>query len=608
MLDTQRDRVDYGEQLMPPVGYELDAAIATTYTLDLSALLTVPVAMCLRNTLDGDIAGERIALLEAMGQLKGRLKVFYQGGMIKLPPEYNRLYTLLEPCLQAVTPPGGINSSFHPKMWLLRFVTSEKPRGRKKTSDIAYRLLVLSRNLTFDRSWDVAVSLDGELGNNGVSGENRWASFVKELLKGQDSEEPWKSLLAELPKVVWHPPANFEQNIKLLPGGPALGKPLELGDDLNEILVISPFIKDTGNQKRALDWLAGHCPNGKRWLLSRSEELDAIGKANLEDWHCFAINEHVVDGEENLELEDGMEQNLHAKLIVTRHGSNSTWHIGSANATSAALGDENHPPRNSELMLRLTGHVDKCGLQRLLEHLISDEGEGLFVEHEFQERVESDEAETDATLRTLAYILANTAWKLQGELSEDGTIMLSLSSATPPAIPVGYAVQVGQLAVRNAYRPLVDHTVTWGGLNITQVSALLPFRILRENEVGEAELLDTLVIQVQLSLPEGIDREKQIISEMLNSEEKFLSYVKMLLQSDPDKNQWLGYDNSESGADIINYFLTDEPIFEQLMRAAAHDPAALARIDRLIDRIKGTEVPIPPTFQKLWEVFRRVKE
>lgn len=263
MLDPQRDRVDYGEQLMPPAGYELDAAIATTYTLDLSALLTVPVAMCLRNTLDGNIAGERIALLDAIGQLKGRLKVFYQSGMIKLPPEYNRLYTLLEPCLQAVTPPGGVNSSFHPKIWLLRFVSSEKPLGRQKTSNVVYRLLVLSRNLTFDRSWDVAVSLDGKLGNASMRGENRWVSFIRGLLNDQGRDEPWRSLLAELHKVIWDPPPNFEQNIKLLPGSPDLGKPLELGGDCDEILVISPFIKDAGNQIRALGWLAGHCPSGK---------------------------------------------------------------------------------------------------------------------------------------------------------------------------------------------------------------------------------------------------------------------------------------------------------------------------------------------------------
>ena len=108
----------------------------------------------------------------------------------------------------------------------------------------------------------------------------------------------------------------------------------------------------------------------------------------------------------------------------------------------------------------------------------------------------------------LAYILANTVWKLQGKLSEDGTITLSLSSTTPPTIPEGYEVQVGQLAVRSAYQPLVNYAVTWGGLNITQVSALLPFRIIRKNEVGEAELLDTIVIQVLLSLPEGIDPGK----------------------------------------------------------------------------------------------------
>ena len=152
--------------------------------------------------------------------------------------------------------------------------------------------------------------------------------------------------LAELAKDLGRHHQSQPRN-QSLPGSPVLGKPLELGDDCDEILVISPFIKDMGNQKRALDWLAGHCPSGKRWLLSRSEELDAIGKAALEDWHCFAINEHVVDGEENLELEDGMEQNLHAKLIVTRHGNNSTWHIGSANTTSAALGDEENTQRTT---------------------------------------------------------------------------------------------------------------------------------------------------------------------------------------------------------------------------------------------------------------------
>ena len=99
MLNPKAERVDYGWELRPPEGYELDSAIAATYTLDLDALLSVPVALCFHDTLEGEIQGERLALLEAVGQLKGRLKVFYQAGKIKLPSSYNRLFALLEPWL-----------------------------------------------------------------------------------------------------------------------------------------------------------------------------------------------------------------------------------------------------------------------------------------------------------------------------------------------------------------------------------------------------------------------------------------------------------------------------------------------------------------------------
>ncbi len=160
MLNASKDRLDYGAQLTPPDGFELDAAVATSYTLDLNALLAVPIALCFANTLEGDLKGEKLALLEAISQLHGKLKVFYQKGKIHNPNSYNRLYALLEPCLQAIVPDGGVFSSFHPKLWLLRF----KQTGvAERSAKIQYRLLVLSRNLTFDRSWDLALCLDGEL-------------------------------------------------------------------------------------------------------------------------------------------------------------------------------------------------------------------------------------------------------------------------------------------------------------------------------------------------------------------------------------------------------------------------------------------------------------
>ena len=110
MLKPEVDRLDYGQQLIPPEGYELNVAIASTYSLDLNALLAVPIALCFSDTLDGDLKGEKLALFEAIGQLKDKLRVFYQKGNIATPSTYNRLFTLLEPCLQPVIPEGGVFS------------------------------------------------------------------------------------------------------------------------------------------------------------------------------------------------------------------------------------------------------------------------------------------------------------------------------------------------------------------------------------------------------------------------------------------------------------------------------------------------------------------
>lgn len=152
MLNPSVDRLDYGEKLQAPEGFQLSYAVATSYSLELDTLLCLPLALSLNGTLEGNPHGGKLAALEGIRQLKGRLKVFFQQGNIKVPSTFTPLFTLLEPCLVPMVPSGGF-SSFHPKIWLLRFTND--------TRQVRYRLLVLSRNLTFDRSWDLAVALEG---------------------------------------------------------------------------------------------------------------------------------------------------------------------------------------------------------------------------------------------------------------------------------------------------------------------------------------------------------------------------------------------------------------------------------------------------------------
>jgi hypothetical protein len=45
MFDVKKDRHLLTELLAPPIGYAFDRAVATTYSLDLMALLSVPLKL-----------------------------------------------------------------------------------------------------------------------------------------------------------------------------------------------------------------------------------------------------------------------------------------------------------------------------------------------------------------------------------------------------------------------------------------------------------------------------------------------------------------------------------------------------------------------------------
>jgi hypothetical protein len=266
MLEPKQDRLCYGEELTPPDGFDFDSAIATTYSLDLNALLAVPIALCFKNTLDGDLKGEKLALLEVLGQIKGKVKVFYQKGNISFPTQFNRLYTFLEPCLQAIVPEGGAFSSFHPKLWLLRFVESVEG---KKMPEVRYRLIVLSRNLTFDRSWDVAVTLEGTLSKIKTKQANMssWLTFIRKLLALDKSFKPAANMLKELENIEWALPQHFT-DYQLMIGGGALPRPLHFeSQQYDELLVVSPFLKSAGGGVSALDWLASYAGDNKRFFV-----------------------------------------------------------------------------------------------------------------------------------------------------------------------------------------------------------------------------------------------------------------------------------------------------------------------------------------------------
>ena len=126
--------------------------MATTFTVDLATALTVPLAFA---GFRFQAQPDPIEVMQALREMSGRFNLFCQAGAIRAGAWPSDLVALLEDAIHETRRPrpGHI---FHPKLWALRFV--DESQGPM------YRLLVLSRNLTADRSWDTMLWLDGRAG------------------------------------------------------------------------------------------------------------------------------------------------------------------------------------------------------------------------------------------------------------------------------------------------------------------------------------------------------------------------------------------------------------------------------------------------------------
>ena len=154
-----QNRLTLIDAMRPPADFRLESAMAVTFTLDLRALLAAPAAMAFTEsvgTVSDGSSYEPIELLHALRSHANKITVFSQVGEIGLPPS-RRVFAFLERTVLPVDAPlGGI---VHPKVWVLRYEAVGDPtQGHRPVQRL--RVLVASRNLTFDASWDTVVRLD----------------------------------------------------------------------------------------------------------------------------------------------------------------------------------------------------------------------------------------------------------------------------------------------------------------------------------------------------------------------------------------------------------------------------------------------------------------
>lgn len=602
-LDPE-NRALYGEILRAPPGYEVDMALATTYSLDFETALVVPATMAFQAAESrAQVLDTPLALLDGLERLAERVAIFCEAGRIAAQPRAaNRLTALLEDTVTEVLAPKG--GAFHPKIWVLRFVPLTG------TGPVRLRLAILSRNLTTDRSWDLSLSLDGELSDS-VQPDNAPISALLRALPGLARGRPTparnrkiaEALAQDVDRTVWTLPEGTRR-LRFAVNG--LGQPPFRPKVGRAMGIISPFLSP-----EALVQLTKGLDPTECWLLSRAEELAQMPPDVLSLFGQVMVLDDLAETEDGEEAEAASAAlGLHAKVFVTerypRPESTTDLTVGSGNATSAALLNGS----NVEVFATLSGPSRRMGW--VADH-IAPERLGRFL-RPWQAPTTAtapDPAKAaEARLDAMRKALAAADLTLRCTPAEDGRIGLTLTARGSVALPDALRAELWPLTLGPNHSLTLKATLGRTGLHLGQfaladVTRWLGLR-LTDLETG-AELVFTLGTALK-DLPDA--RTAEILRSIIENREAFLRYIRLLL-GDPQAAGQIILQGGKGGFLGFAGFADDAPILEDMVRSLSGDGRRLRDIERLMSRLgdaKGAdgEPVIPPRFAALWEVFRSV--
>lgn len=598
------------ELLRPPSGYVLDEAIGTTFSLDLLALLSAPLAFALFDWEDseGRPTADPLALLQAVRNYADKITIFCQAARIAVPTKSHRLFSYLESSVVEV----GSKTTFgvfHPKLWVMRFST---PGG-----SVLYRVLCLSRNLTFDQSWDTALVLEGELHEHAGAHAPSvlLADFIAALpdlaLRPPAPEVHTRiaRLQAELPRVVFQCPPGFDR-LSFWPLGHITGQTWPFERALDRVLVISPFLTE--------DFLARLLRQSRKvMLISRLEALQKLLPETISAFEAvYVLHPHAsaetidempdYDGDV---LPDSGLSGLHAKVYVAEYGDRAFVFTGSANATSAAFAT------NVELLVELQGPRTQCGIDALLTPLQTEATLqtllARFTPGDYE--VEPEAAQREMLERLVNQCALHLAQaRLEGHIFTDqqtGHFIMQIAAAGPIAWPWHDA-----LRIRCRPTTLENHRAVtiaestpelarFQTLQLQDLTSFLAFEIQATNQ--GVTIKRQFVINIALhGLP--ADRREQMLRLILRNRDDVLRLMLFLLAGDSAaardallQSRWL-----ERAPVVDRSAQIGFPLFDALMRALDTNPEKIAHVNRIVEDLRqtaeGREL-LPEHFTAVWE-------
>lgn len=601
--DTNHDRTDYNSMLLPPEGYRLEKAVGTTYSLDFEILTAVSICLGLSEDADSKLMQNPMSRLYALQKVADKIVVFCEAGQIKVPSKPTALFSLFEKMVVPVALPkdrkSGRYPAFHPKTWILSYVND--------AGDKRYRFVVMSRNLTNDRSWDISFAMDSSRQVRQKKKTKPIIHFLGYLVgcvhnTSQDAGKKRKllrNMIEELSNVSFSLDSiEFGEDYEILPLG--IGEnAYSMADDIlfckkdsadstfHELVVMSPFlsesvIADFNKMERGL--------NGcKRTLITRRSELSKLKNSDIDNFTIYALKDEVIDGENAIsdETDEKMKQDIHAKIYIRRKYSDVNLYLGSMNASQSAIN------KNVEMMLRLGTKSRHLNGQSFLDDIFcgpEDDEKNPFEKVTIKDVIADSESDNNNLLelkikelcraKKRAYIEDNNGkYKIVIELAEiqnDEGIFLS--------------------PFHSKQQQILSERMEFVDLDILQLSEF--YEVIAK--AGEDEIRRIIMIPTT-GFPE--ERESAVVSSVIKYRTSFIEYIAFVLGDDYLTSMLEEKQIRESGF-FKNTHDAMPALYEKMLRISLEEPERLRDIEYVLRMVTDKDI-IPDEFRTLYETFGR---
>lgn len=543
MFDTAHNRLSYSELLQPEIGYALDFAVGFTYSLDLEALLGIPVSLGLMDEADSELMKSPFYLLEAIRKSSDNLAIFCNAGGIALPQKIQSVFSLLENSVFEIKLSNRQN--FHPKLWFIKYTNND--------GQSYIKLLVLSRNLTFDNSIDLCVAMQGDI-TRVKRNKNKPLADMLTFVSGYASKTK-KQKITELAEDILHVKA-FElehpfEDYEFLPLG-ITGYDKEntrLFNSKYDIFIVSPFLSDD------IICELSRCPYNKV-LVTRKASVSSLV---INRFDSVYITKDILNDNEL-----GIKQDIHAKLYFTITNEGNFLYIGSANASYNAF------HKNVEFLLKLKYKPNCVGFKTFFNDFIPDENCPYEKIEAAPEMLPADEVQSsiDKAFKEAIYALKGAKIVANGDVYD---IQVEAKGLKTEEI-----VKIAPLQRQDLLQQLQIQTLLKGML----LRELSEFYIISVQDQKIVIKIDTKGIPVE--------RDSSIYKSIINTKTKFLSYLSFMLSENYtatvlEDSEYMHL--MQGGEEDLSNAPVYAAVYEKMLKVIHQNPARLKEVADLIRRL-----------------------